>query len=92
MFMYSCILTYFLPLDTDFLPPCVCFLFFTPAVHVYVHFSGLDFHEDLHRIGAKEGLKGRKLQKAMESYAWNITVLKVSASKLALVVALVLFR
>lgn len=41
-------------------------------------FSGLDFHEDLHRIGAKEGLKGRKLQKAMESYAWNITVLKVS--------------
>lgn len=40
---------------------------------------GLDFHEDLHRIGAKEGLKGRKLQKAMESYAWNITVLKVSA-------------
>lgn len=38
---------------------------------------GLDFHEDLHRIGAKEGLKGRKLQKAMESYAWNITVLKV---------------
>lgn len=40
--------------------------------------SGLDFHEDLHRIGAKEGLKGRKLQKAMESYAWNITVLKVS--------------
>lgn len=41
-------------------------------------FAGLDFHEDLHRIGAKEGLKGRKLQKAMESYAWNITVLKVS--------------
>uniref|UniRef100_A0A8B9RKY2 Phosphoinositide phospholipase C n=1 Tax=Astyanax mexicanus TaxID=7994 RepID=A0A8B9RKY2_ASTMX len=40
--------------------------------------AGLDFHEDLHRIGAKEGLKGRKLQKAMESYAWNITVLKVS--------------
>ncbi|XP_049925449.1 inactive phospholipase C-like protein 2 isoform X2 [Epinephelus moara] len=38
--------------------------------------AGLDFHEDLHRIGAKEGLKGRKLQKAMESYAWNITVLK----------------
>ena len=40
-------------------------------------YPGLDFHEDLHRIGAKEGLKGRKLQKAMESYAWNITVLKV---------------
>lgn len=39
--------------------------------------AGLDFHEDLHRIGVREGLKGRKLQKAMESYAWNITVLKV---------------
>ncbi|MEQ2314766.1 hypothetical protein AMECASPLE_015479, partial [Ameca splendens] len=39
--------------------------------------AGLDFHEDLHRIGVKEGLKGRKLQKAMESYAWNITVLKL---------------
>lgn len=43
----------------------------------FIGLSGLDFHEDLHRIGAREGLKGRKLQKAMESYAWNITVLKV---------------
>lgn len=45
--------------------------------HVFMFNPGLDFHEDLHRIGVKEGLKGRKLQKAMESYAWNITVLKV---------------
>ncbi|XP_076851663.1 inactive phospholipase C-like protein 2 isoform X1 [Brachyhypopomus gauderio] len=44
--------------------------------------AGLDFHENLHRIGAKEGLKGRKLQKAMESYAWNITVLKGQADLL----------
>ncbi|KAJ8344723.1 hypothetical protein SKAU_G00289160 [Synaphobranchus kaupii] len=44
--------------------------------------AGLDFHEDLHRIGAKEGLKGHKLQKAMESYAWNITVLKGQADLL----------
>lgn len=51
------------------------FLLFS-EVHVCLG-TGLDFHEDLHRIGAKEGLKGRKLQKAMESYAWNITVLKV---------------
>ncbi|MGH0121990.1 UNVERIFIED_CONTAM: hypothetical protein FKN15_000531 [Acipenser sinensis] len=36
----------------------------------------MDFYEDLHRIGAKEGLKGRKMQKAMESFAWSITVLK----------------
>ncbi|XP_018582079.2 inactive phospholipase C-like protein 2 [Scleropages formosus] len=44
--------------------------------------AGLDFHEDLHRIGAKEGLKGQKLQKAVESYAWNITVLKGQADLL----------
>ncbi|XP_048416744.1 inactive phospholipase C-like protein 2 [Stegostoma tigrinum] len=44
--------------------------------------AGLDFHEDLHGIGSKEGLKGRKLQKAIESFAWNITVLKGQADLL----------
>ncbi|XP_038635780.1 inactive phospholipase C-like protein 2 isoform X1 [Scyliorhinus canicula] len=44
--------------------------------------AGLDFHEDLHGIGLKEGLKGRKLQKAFESFAWNITVLKGQADLL----------
>ncbi|MGH0156591.1 UNVERIFIED_CONTAM: hypothetical protein FKN15_031762 [Acipenser sinensis] len=44
--------------------------------------TGMDFHEDLHRIGAKEGLKGTKMQKAMESFAWNITVLKGQADLL----------
>lgn len=38
----------------------------------------MEFHEELHNLGAKEGLKGRKLNKATESFAWNITVLKVS--------------
>lgn len=41
-------------------------------------FKGMEFHEDLHNLGTKEGLKGRKLNKAIESFAWNITVLKVS--------------
>lgn len=41
-------------------------------------FKGMEFHEELHNLGAKEGLKGRKLNKATESFAWNITVLKVS--------------
>lgn len=66
--------------DVMFSVPLVCLLLCV----LYSQFTclvclrpGLDFHEDLHRIGAKEGLKGRKLQKAMESYAWNITVLKV---------------
>ncbi|XP_029428606.1 inactive phospholipase C-like protein 2 isoform X4 [Rhinatrema bivittatum] len=55
------------------------------AVHaklIQVQQTGLDFHEDFHRIGAKEGLKGRKLQKAAESFAWNITVLKGQADLL----------
>lgn len=38
--------------------------------------DGMDFHEDLSRLGEKEGLKGRKLNKAVESFTWNITVLK----------------
>lgn len=42
-----------------------------------VLFKGMEFHEELHNLGAKEGLKGRKLNKAIESFAWNITVLKV---------------
>lgn len=41
-------------------------------------FKGMEFHEELHNLGAKEGLKGRKLNKATESFAWNITVLKVN--------------
>ncbi|XP_032891103.1 inactive phospholipase C-like protein 2 isoform X1 [Amblyraja radiata] len=44
--------------------------------------AGLDFHGDLHETGSKEGLKGRKLQKAFESFAWNITVLKGQADLL----------
>uniref|UniRef100_A0A8C3A446 Phosphoinositide phospholipase C n=1 Tax=Cyclopterus lumpus TaxID=8103 RepID=A0A8C3A446_CYCLU len=39
--------------------------------------EGMDFHEDLSRLGEKEGLKGRKQSKAVESFTWNITVLKV---------------
>ncbi|KAM3862039.1 inactive phospholipase C-like protein 1 [Diretmus argenteus] len=38
--------------------------------------EGMDFHEDLPRLGEKEGLKGRKQNKAVESFTWNITVLK----------------
>ncbi|XP_069490565.1 inactive phospholipase C-like protein 2 [Ambystoma mexicanum] len=49
---------------------------------IQVQTAGMDFHEDLHRTEAKEGLKGRKLQKAMESFAWNITVLKGQADLL----------
>ncbi|KAJ7313630.1 hypothetical protein JRQ81_005189 [Phrynocephalus forsythii] len=51
----------------------------------FSHFAsspGMGFHKELHRLEAKEGLKGRKLQKALESFAWNITVLKGQADLL----------
>uniref|UniRef100_A0A673GVY9 Phosphoinositide phospholipase C n=1 Tax=Sinocyclocheilus rhinocerous TaxID=307959 RepID=A0A673GVY9_9TELE len=38
--------------------------------------EGMVFHEDLPRLVEKENLKGRKQSKAVESFAWNITVLK----------------
>ncbi|XP_026127362.1 inactive phospholipase C-like protein 1 [Carassius auratus] len=38
--------------------------------------EGMVFHEDLPRLGEKENLKGRKQSKALESFTWNITVLK----------------
>ncbi|KAJ1187393.1 hypothetical protein NDU88_004169 [Pleurodeles waltl] len=43
--------------------------------------AGMEFHEELHQLGAREGLKGRKLSKAVEGFAWNITVLKVGPQK-----------
>lgn len=43
----------------------------------FLYLAGMDFHEDLSRLGEKEGLKGRKMNKAVESFTWNITVLKV---------------
>lgn len=44
---------------------------------VFLFLSAMEFHEHLHSIGTKEGLKERKLQKAVESFTWNITILKV---------------
>uniref|UniRef100_A0A8D0HAW4 Phosphoinositide phospholipase C n=1 Tax=Sphenodon punctatus TaxID=8508 RepID=A0A8D0HAW4_SPHPU len=44
--------------------------------------AGMDFHKELHRLETNEGLKGHKLQKALESFAWNITVLKGQADLL----------
>ncbi|MGH0154357.1 UNVERIFIED_CONTAM: hypothetical protein FKN15_072907 [Acipenser sinensis] len=44
--------------------------------------AAMEFHENLHLVAAKEGLKGRKLQKAVESFTWNITILKGQADLL----------
>ncbi|KAL6033555.1 hypothetical protein STEG23_025931, partial [Scotinomys teguina] len=43
---------------------------------VHCQKAAMEFHEHLHSIGTKEGLKERKLQKAVESFTWNITILK----------------
>ncbi|CAL1612290.1 unnamed protein product [Knipowitschia caucasica] len=42
----------------------------------------MQFHENLHDLAVKEGLKGRKLHKAVESFTWNITILKGQADLL----------
>uniref|UniRef100_A0A672SFN0 Phosphoinositide phospholipase C n=1 Tax=Sinocyclocheilus grahami TaxID=75366 RepID=A0A672SFN0_SINGR len=39
--------------------------------------AAMEFHEKLHEMAMKEGLKGRKLHKSVESFTWNITILKV---------------
>ncbi|XP_029593178.1 inactive phospholipase C-like protein 2 [Salmo trutta] len=44
--------------------------------------AAMEFHENLHDMAVKEGLKGRKLAKAVESFTWNITILKGQADLL----------
>lgn len=44
--------------------------------------AAMEFHENLHDLAVKEGLKGRKLHKAVESFTWNITILKGQADLL----------
>ncbi|KAF3839582.1 hypothetical protein F7725_018299 [Dissostichus mawsoni] len=44
--------------------------------------AAMEFHKNLHDLAVKEGLKGRKLHKAVESFTWNITVLKGQADLL----------
>ena len=41
--------------------------------------SCLEFHEDLLVMAQQQGLKGKKLNKAIENFAWNIRVLKGQA-------------
>uniref|UniRef100_A0A3Q3XHN6 Phosphoinositide phospholipase C n=1 Tax=Mola mola TaxID=94237 RepID=A0A3Q3XHN6_MOLML len=44
--------------------------------------AAMEFHENLNDLAVKEGLKGRKLNKAVESFTWNITILKGQADLL----------
>ncbi|KAI4881856.1 hypothetical protein NFI96_000507 [Prochilodus magdalenae] len=45
--------------------------------------AAMEFHENLHDMAVKEGLKGRKLHKSVESFTWNITILKVNTTFIA---------
>ncbi|KAF3833727.1 hypothetical protein F7725_024931 [Dissostichus mawsoni] len=40
------------------------------------------FHEKLQSLAEKEGLRGRKVSRALESFSWNITILKGQADLL----------
>ncbi|KFO31985.1 Inactive phospholipase C-like protein 2 [Fukomys damarensis] len=43
---------------------------------VHCQKAAMEFHEHLYSIGTKECLKEGKLQKAIESFTWHITILK----------------
>ena len=44
--------------------------------------AGLEWHEELNTLASQAGLKGKKLNKAVENFAWNIRVLKGQADLL----------
>nr|XP_046183023.1 inactive phospholipase C-like protein 2 [Oncorhynchus gorbuscha] len=44
--------------------------------------TAMEFHEKLKPMAVKEGLKGRKVTRAVESFSWNITILKGQADLL----------
>uniref|UniRef100_A0A3Q3XDV7 Phosphoinositide phospholipase C n=1 Tax=Mola mola TaxID=94237 RepID=A0A3Q3XDV7_MOLML len=46
---------------------------------LHIQAMAMEFHEKLQSLAAKEGLKGRKVTRALESFSWNITILKGQA-------------
>ncbi|XP_053190894.1 inactive phospholipase C-like protein 2 [Scomber japonicus] len=49
---------------------------------LHIQTTAMEFHEKLQSLAAKEGLKGRKVTRALESFSWNITILKGQADLL----------
>ncbi|XP_071795751.1 inactive phospholipase C-like protein 2 isoform X2 [Asterias amurensis] len=45
--------------------------------------AGLEYHDNLSYLLTKDGLKGKRLSKASENFAWNIRVLKGQADLLS---------
>ncbi|KAJ0003603.1 hypothetical protein NQD34_008701 [Periophthalmus magnuspinnatus] len=49
---------------------------------LHIQTSAMEFHEGLQSMATREGLKGRKVNRALESFSWNITILKGQADLL----------
>ncbi|KAM7373015.1 hypothetical protein PAMP_007901 [Pampus punctatissimus] len=49
---------------------------------LHIQATAMEFHENLQSLAAKEGLKGRKVSRALERFSWNITILKGQADLL----------
>ncbi|XP_069371905.1 inactive phospholipase C-like protein 2 [Paralichthys olivaceus] len=43
---------------------------------LHIQTMAMEFHEKLQSLAVKEGLKGCKVTRALESFSWNITILK----------------
>ncbi|XP_017282206.1 inactive phospholipase C-like protein 2 [Kryptolebias marmoratus] len=49
---------------------------------LHIQTMAMEFHENLQSLAMKEGLKGSKVSRALESFSWNITILKGQADLL----------
>lgn len=49
---------------------------------LHIQTAAMEFHEKLQSLASKEGLKGCKISRALESFSWNITILKGQADLL----------
>ncbi|KAI4817447.1 hypothetical protein KUCAC02_010848 [Chaenocephalus aceratus] len=49
---------------------------------LHIQTMAMEFHEKLQTLAEKEGLRGRKVSRALESFSWNITILKGQADLL----------
>ncbi|KAK7898591.1 hypothetical protein WMY93_019444 [Mugilogobius chulae] len=49
---------------------------------LHIQTTAMEFHEGLQSMATREGLKGRKVSRALESFSWNITILKGQADLL----------
>ncbi|XP_037651145.1 inactive phospholipase C-like protein 2 [Sebastes umbrosus] len=49
---------------------------------LHIQAMAMEFHEKLQSLAEREGLRGRKVSRALESFSWNITILKGQADLL----------